>query len=139
MKSRYHFLVSLPLSISILFQKNIPIAFLCMLVGWLVDADHEIDHFIYTKRFVINPFKLGNELTKQWSGKLYIPLHGWEILYLIIIASSVFNFSFLVATAYFFHLVMDIIGNDIKLLEMSILVRWSRNWVRRLPFQSINL
>ena len=130
MMSRHHFLASLPFSIIALLQENIPIALLCILVGWLVDADHEIDHFILTGSFVINPLELGNELAHQMWNKMYCPLHGWEILLLIIIASLIFNLSFLVATAYLCHLIMDMVGNSISLLDMSILRRWSRGWKR---------
>lgn len=129
MKSRHHFLVSLVFSTIALLQENIPIAFLCMLVGWLVDVDHEIDHFILTKSFVINPLKLGNELSHR-RDKMYLPLHGWEILFLITVGCLLFHLSFLVAVAYLCHLIMDIIGNDISPLNMSILRRWSKGWKR---------
>ncbi len=95
-----------------------------------MDADHEIDHFILNKSFVINPLKLGNELAHQEWVKMYCPLHGWEILFLVIIASLIFNLSFLVATTYLCHLIMDMVGNKISLLDMSILRRWSKGWER---------
>ncbi len=136
MKSLHHFLVSLTFSAIAFVQGSPRIAVLCMLVGWLVDADHEIDHFIYTRRFVLNPLKLGEALSRQWHGTLYIPLHGWEFLYLILIASSVYNFSFLIALSYGCHLVMDILGNGIKIFEMSVFVRWSRGWKRQFDTDS---
>jgi len=114
MKSTNHLLVSLFLASISLIQGNIQASILCMTVGWLIDADHEIDHFIYTGRF-INPVKLGESLSKNEKGKLYILLHGWEYLYLLIVVSSTFNLSFLIATSYACHLIMDLIGNDIQI------------------------
>lgn len=130
MKSRHHFLASLLFSVIALLQGDILVFFLCMLVGWLVDADHEIDHFILTGSFVINPLKLGNELGHQIENKMYLPLHGWEIFLLIITASLLFHLSFFIVAAYFCHLIMDIVGNDISPLDMSILRRWSKDWKR---------
>ena len=130
MKSRYHFLVSLFFSIITFLQGSALSAFLCMFVGWLIDVDHEIDHFIFTRSFVINPLKMGNELGHRIGDKMYLPLHGWEILFLIIVGCLQLHLSFLVVAAYFCHLIMDIIGNNISPLNMSILRRWSKGWKR---------
>lgn len=130
MISRYHFSASLVFFVIALLQGNIISAFLCMFVGWLVDADHEIDHFILTKSFVINPLKLGNELGHRIGDKMYLPLHGWEILFLITVGCLLFHLSFLITAAYLCHLIMDMVGNDISPLNMSILRRWSRGWKR---------
>jgi len=129
-RSLYHFFVSSLFAVITFLSGDIVSSFLCIFVGWLIDVDHEIDHFIHTKSFVINPLKMGNELGHRIGNKMYLPLHGWEVLFLIIVGCLLFHLSFLIVAAYFCHLIMDMVGNGVSPLDMSILRRWSKGWKR---------
>lgn len=66
---------------------NISYIFICLIGSFLVDTDHFIDYFIVFKRhFNIKKFFLGDYLE---SGKVYLCLHSWELILLIILAAVI--------------------------------------------------
>ena len=128
MKSKIHFVASLIFSIPAIIQGDFLLFCAIMFAGWLIDADHEIDYYIFAGKFVYNPFKLGNEL----GGHLYsdnanraiILLHGWEwIIFLILLRVNI-----MIMISHFVHMFLDIFGNSFYPRDLSILWRLKNNW-----------
>lgn len=104
----------------------------------ICDFDHVLEYGMYCVRRGEKPnlktFFSGSYF--QEKGTLYIIFHGYEYLLLLtLIAIALFQHQNGIAiiiggiiVGYFFHLLMDVIGNDCGLLSYSLLVRWSRHW-----------
>lgn len=59
-------------------NKNLFYVFLSVMGGIFIDLDHFVDHFLYHKNiFNIKDFFACTHLK---AGKMYIPLHSWELM-----------------------------------------------------------
>lgn len=74
-----HIFITLAISLFLFWRyRNWRLIPICFLFGFFIDADHLVDYFSYSG---LN-FNLQNFFnTKSYmipSGKIYVPLHGWE-------------------------------------------------------------
>lgn len=104
----------------------------------ICDFDHVLEYGMYCIRQKVKPnlkcFFSGKYF--QEKGTLYIVFHGYEYLLLLILIAIVLfrnqsGFAAILVSAiigYFFHLLMDVIGNDCGIPAYSLLVRWNRHW-----------
>jgi len=79
-----HFLTTLILLL-IVYLKTNNLSYVMLVIGggFLVDLDHLVDHFIYFKRrFILRDFLTCSALK---SGRVYLFLHSWEIVFAILI------------------------------------------------------
>lgn len=128
MKSLVHFVVSLLFSIPAIIHGDFLLFAAIMFAGWLVDADHEVDYFYLTGKFIYNPLKLvrvlGGDMYSENLGKYVVPLHGWEWLALMILL----RVNVVIVISYFTHLSLDVLGNSLYPRGMSVLCRWKDKW-----------
>lgn len=79
-----HFLLSLAIS-AIVFLKSGNLVYAVVFIGGgvLIDLDHFLDYYLFFKR----RFNLRNFLKCAYleSGKVYIFLHSWEIIFLLLL------------------------------------------------------
>lgn len=78
-----HFFLSLIIALFLFWRhRDWRLISACLLFGFLIDADHLVDYFaFYGLNFNLNRFF--NVLSyMEPSGKIYIPLHGWEFVIL---------------------------------------------------------
>ena len=59
--------------------KSPPAAIASFLAGWLIDLDHIFD-YVRAHGWKLNWFKLQEACHEKYSGKLYLPLHSFELL-----------------------------------------------------------
>lgn len=127
MKSRYHFATSLLFSLMLICYYEFFLALLVILIGWLIDVDHEIDYYTLNGKFVFNPTKLANELSHLFCNnatRMFCFFHGYEW----IIVGVLLGIPILILIPYALHLVMDIVGNGLPAHQMSLLWRWRNGW-----------
>jgi len=129
MESRFHFLVSSVLSFTSFYFGDFPLSLAVFCVGWLIDADHEIDYRILTGRFALNPLSLGNELGghlhSNTQDRMFCPLHALEWL----VIGIILKLPSLLLTSYGLHLLMDIIGSGNFPQYSSLILRWRKRWI----------
>jgi hypothetical protein len=71
--------------------KDYSLVFLVVLGGILIDIDHFIDYFLYAGlKFNLKKFALIDFLK---SGKIYIFLHSWELIVVILLLGYLFNWT----------------------------------------------
>ena len=128
MRLLHHFLLSLFLSAFVyLFTKNIFASFLCFLAGFLVDADHLIDFWIYKGRITLSR-EIFNEFYKNF-GKIYIFAHSLEFLIplaLITLYFPVYGIALLIG--FLSHIITDYLTYDMHLLSYFLTYRLKRRF-----------
>lgn len=85
-----HFVLTMTISAWIYLQTKIPVsAGIFILGGIFIDLDHLIDYFLFTKnKFILSDF-LNIRYVK--SGKVYLFLHSWELIFGILALVAIFN------------------------------------------------
>ena len=128
MKSKIHFVASLIFLIPAIIQGDFLLLAAVMFAGWLIDADHEIDCFALTGKFVYNPLKigsiLGGHLYSDNANRMMVPLHAWEWL----IPMILLRVNMMIIISFFAHLLLDVLGNSVYPQAMSILWRLKNKW-----------
>lgn len=110
-----HFLLSILVGLVIgYFFRNYWSIVAALTTGFLIDSDHLIDYFIFSKgRFNYLQFKSGSYFDD--SGKVYVFAHGFEYaIILIILGVTILNLSWLFLSLGFsnlFHLLFDTVSN----------------------------
>jgi len=59
--------------------KSPPAAIASFLAGWLIDLDHIVD-YVRAHGWTLNWAKFNEAAHENYSGKLYLPLHSFELL-----------------------------------------------------------
>ncbi len=61
------------------YHKSPPAAIASFLAGWLIDLDHIVD-YVRAHGWTLNWAKFNEAAHENYSGKLYLPLHSFELL-----------------------------------------------------------
>ncbi len=126
-----------------IWKKPFVAAIFGVIGGFLVDFDHFIDYYLaFGLNWNFRYFRDGYQFLK--SGKVYIVFHGWE--YVIILILLVFLFKnkyakiiFLsLALGLFFHLVTDVIVDEMPVKSYSIIYRINHDFNIRYINSSVN-
>jgi hypothetical protein len=64
---------------SYLRYRSRPAAVACFLAGWLIDLDHIVD-YVWAHGWKLNWSRVKEAEHERYSGKLYLPLHSFELL-----------------------------------------------------------
>jgi len=64
--------------------KSPPAAIASFLAGWLIDLDHIVD-YVRAHGWTLNWAKFNEAAHENYSGKLYLPLHSFELLALFFV------------------------------------------------------
>ena len=111
MKPQFHFLISAIISIVFFFlTKNIVASLICLSAGFLIDIDHILDYGIIYKKFSLKKAMKG----EWYKDKVYILLHSWEILIIILIIFRLNIYTIAFAIGFVQHLIIDIFSYPTK-------------------------
>lgn len=130
-----HFILSFTVGYLVFkrYKKLLPAVISAIIGGVLVDFDHLFDYFIaFGIKFNLVYFTSGYSFLK--TDKIYIPLHAWEWVTILLILIQFFRSkkikSALLAfsLALFFHLVVDIYVNHLTIPGYSIIYRIKNNF-----------
>lgn len=104
--------------------------FLALLVSLGIDFDHLFDYFYYFGFNLHNPIA-GPDFFCL-SGKLFIPLHAWELLPILVVLAIKFNklqgIFFTIVLALLGHYLLDQFSHAMLPLGYSFLFRLSQNF-----------
>ena len=64
---------------SYLRYRSRPAAVACFLAGWLIDLDHIVD-YVTAHGWKLNWSRVNEAEHERYSGKLFLPLHSYELL-----------------------------------------------------------
>ncbi len=112
MKPEYHLFVSAALSsVFYLMTGSVEGSVASFVGGFLIDTDHFLDFWLYKKRITYTNEFFGKYYEKF--GKVFIPLHSVELLWLAYLAQVLTGSVILLGlcAGMAVHLIMDIIGN----------------------------
>ena len=123
---QYHFLASIVLAAIVFhFTKSPEASFFCFASGFILDADHVIDFWLYRKKITID-----REIFQHFHGRfgrIYLFLHSFELAALTVILGllnpqNMILFAAL-ALGLISHLVMDFISYDLHSLSYFLTYR----------------
>ena len=105
---------------------------LALTVGWCIDADHLFDFAYYWLRHQKNPdlsfIRSGGYF--HINGKIFVPLHSWELTFFLVIALGFFTQNWILAfttgVAHTTHLLKDMRAYKLRLLGYSFISRYPR-------------
>jgi hypothetical protein len=113
--------------------KKIISFFFSFLSGVAVDFDHFIDYFLdFRWNFHLEYFKNGYEFVK--TGRIFLLFHGWEYVAVLLVLFLVVRKVYLqaiflgLALGLFFHLVTDVIVDDVPITFYSVVYRVENNF-----------
>ena len=137
MKSRYHIIMSLGISLALfLIVKDSFAALTCFIFGVFVDIDHLVDYWMITGKLTRNITEL---LEKIGPNELvYIPLHSWELMLSLMILTPVYKPIFGATIGYMFHIFSDLIFNHATIEGFLFMYRISVGWRKELVFANYN-
>lgn len=122
-----HFLAGLPFVFFLLRRfKKWWIAIALYLSVFLVDFDHWVDYFLWTQVKGANFWQ--NPLATRFfetADKIYVPLHAWEIVLILLILAWRFKKVIFLAVALglFSHLVVDQLSYQTHVFSYSLIYR----------------
>jgi len=80
MRTLGHIITSAGIGVaSYVTYKSRPAAIASFLAGWLIDLDHIVD-YVRAHGWKLNWSKFNEAAHENYSGKLYLPLHSYELL-----------------------------------------------------------
>ena len=80
MRTFGHIVTSAGISLAGYYRyRSRPAAIASFLVGWLIDLDHIVD-YVRAHGWTLNWGRFNEAAHEKYSGKLYIPLHSYELL-----------------------------------------------------------
>ena len=135
-----HEFVHLALSLLVSFflyrrYRNWKLIPLCLVFGFLVDVDHLFDYFLYfgTSANINNFFNVNSYV--HASGKVYVPLHGWEYIIFFYFAGwiiekkvKIAGLKWAIVLSYSAHLIFDHFSFPHHVLGYSIIYRIYNNF-----------
>ncbi len=111
-----------------LYKKPLPAIIGAVSGGLLIDFDHLFDYFLaFGTKLNVSYFLHGYAFLK--SDKIYVPLHAWEWVILLVIIVTISKSKILksillsCALALFLHLLVDVKVNHVTFLGYSIIYR----------------
>lgn len=125
------------------YKKTLPAFIAALLGGFIVDIDHLFDYYLVFG-FNFKPEYFLNSYQFSLSHKVFVPLHAWEWVILLIFFSLyldkkikikkqkvlklLLSFTLALALGLYSHLIIDTITNDVKPLGYSIIFRAVNNF-----------
>lgn len=125
MKPEDHFIVSFMLSILYFyFTSSFWGAVLCFFVGFFIDLDHLLDFWWHKRKIVFS-----KEFFEDYSlktGKTYVLLHSYELLFVFALLSYYLNWGLVAGGALLgmtAHMIMDQVYNNVKPMSYFLIYR----------------
>ncbi|MDP3142897.1 MAG: hypothetical protein Q8N14_02980 [Candidatus Omnitrophota bacterium] len=133
-----HIFVTVLISLLIFFYtRNLSYLIIFIAGGIFIDLDHFIDYFFYFKR----SFSLKNFFNSSYlkSGKVYLLLHSWELVFFALIFSVIFNVKALLvlALALIVHLFIDSL-HRLNPFSYLLIYRIKKNFDLKVLFPEID-
>jgi len=131
-----HILISSLVAVLIFLKfKDIRLVVAVFVVGLFIDVDHLFDYF-YWARWHFSPSEFFNpSLYVNASGKVFVPLHGWEFLLplwlggkLIERRLNIKGLSWALSFSYFGHLLWDNLSVAPMSFGYFFIYRWLNNF-----------
>lgn len=80
MRTVGHIITSAGISLASYYKyRSRQAAVACFLAGWLIDLDHIVD-YVRAHGWKLNWHRFNEACHEKYSGKLYLPLHSYELL-----------------------------------------------------------
>lgn len=127
-----HFIFGLGIGIFFYFRtKQKKYLLICLLASFLIDFDHLFDFWLasgfslsISKFLELNFFEINN--------RVYVPLHSWELIALLIITSRFLkkyqNVLWAIALSMLAHIFWDALSYQINILDYSLFWRASHDF-----------
>lgn len=110
----------------------------CFLSGILIDLDHVLDYWIFKRKISLSFKELDNFCTEDKSGKIFLILHSYELMFILWIVSAYFKWPTEWLGALYgmsVHLLCDQIGNPVYPPAYFLFYRWKIGFPKAVFFR----
>lgn len=133
MKSRYHILLSLIISITLFIMvKDLFAAITCFISGVFIDVDHLVDYWMLTGKLTRSTSELMETIEPY--DLIFIPLHSWEILLTLMLLTPLYPILYGSTIGFLFHMIADLAFNHAKIEGYLFMYRVNQNWRKESVF-----
>jgi len=134
MMPQYHFTVSVTISLTFFIYTKSPTAsLLCFLAGFMLDADHLIDFWMYKRKLTLSR-EIFQGFYEKWD-KVPVLLHSIELLILIALLALLFPSVSLpllgIAVGFISHLILDFMSYELHPLSYFLIYRVTKRFDKR--------
>ena len=134
MKSGRHIILSFGISIILfIYVKDALMMMSCFIFGFLIDIDHLFDFWILTGKGTRSKSELIETLNS--SEFVFIPLHSWELLIVLMVFSPHHPAILGAAVGYFSHMITDLVYNRSTIEGFSVIYRMNHKWRKEILFK----